>query len=144
MKKLILTAILGLAVCSAWAQGTVDFRNGGVTFRTVADRNVYTDATHTTLVKGVNWVAQLYYGSGTVANDSLLTAVTVAPVAFRATTSAGVGGVWVTLTPIRTLENVAVGAAATLQVRVWDITRFASWDAAVAGGGTIGDRKSVV
>ena len=41
MKKLIAVAVLGLTAVSGWAQGTVDFRNGGITFPTDADRRVY-------------------------------------------------------------------------------------------------------
>ena len=139
MKKLIVTAILGLAVVSTWAQGTVDFRNGGITFRTVADRNVY-DADGTTLLKGNNWVAQLYYLSGPDRGPDIATALVVTNLAvpFRSTTSTGVGGVWVTLTPIRILDNVAIGATATLQVRVWDVTKFSTFAAAIAGGGLYG------
>lgn len=79
-------------------------------------------------------MAQLYYGNAH-ATEGALVSVSEAPVPFRATASIGPGGVWVTLTPIRVLEGIPIGATANLQVRVWDITKFVTFEASVAGGG---------
>src|SRR5215475_12356970 len=57
MKIVIVTAILALTAVSGWTQGTVDFRNGGITFPTDTDRRVYlwtgVPLTGTTWVAGV-------------------------------------------------------------------------------------------
>jgi hypothetical protein len=42
------------------------------------------------------------------------------------------------VSPIFTFPDVVVGASATLQVRVYDSSKFASYEAALAGAGEIG------
>jgi hypothetical protein len=58
--------------------------------------------------------------------------------AFRApTTAAANQGTWVVAagaSPNFTFDDVAIGQSATLQVRVWDSAKFATFEAAVAGG----------
>ena len=140
MKKLIATAILSLIVVSGWAQGTVDFRNGGITFRSAADRLVK-DVDGTTPLVGVNYVAQLFYVAGASADLSHALA-SGTPVTFRVATTLS-KGIWLptslgNTSPIRILDGVGENGTATLQVRVWDITKFQSYDAAKAAGGLTG------
>jgi hypothetical protein len=143
MKKLIAVAILGLTAVSGWAQGTVDFRNGGITFPTDNDRRVYLGAVPTTPgggipLTGTTWVAGLWYLPGADKGAQIGTASQVGgrTFAFRPDTTA-LKGYWVApagVSPIFTFPDVAVGASATLQVRVWDSAKYNSYDAAVAGG----------
>lgn len=154
MKKLFAVAILGLAAVSSWAQGTVDFRNGGITFPTAANRYVYnagaqvgpgdaTDAANR--VTGTNMVAGLWFVVG--AGSPVTAALPVGGIfGFRAPTTADANkGTWVVpagSSPTFTLVGVDVGASATLQVRVWDGALFgrtaAGFAAAVAAGGITG------
>lgn len=143
MKKLIAVAILALTAASGWAQGTVDFRNGGITFPTTADRKVYPGFVGNGAgLTGTTWVAGLWYLAGADRGNAIATAAQVGgrTFAFRPTTTT-VPGAWVAtagVSPIFTFPDVAVGGTATLQVRVWDSSKFATWDAAVAGGGDVG------
>src|SRR2546427_12078571 len=63
MKTRIAIALLGLTV-SAWSQSAVDFRNGGVTFPTPADRFVYRDEVGGYKLVGTNYVAGLWFVQG--------------------------------------------------------------------------------
>lgn len=144
MKKLIAVAILGLTAVSGWAQGTVDFRNGGITFPTAADRKVYLGAVGAgDGLTGTTFVAGLWYVAGADQGGQIGQGRQAGPVgaaartfAFRSPTTT-LKGTWVVpagVSPIFELLDVGVGATATLQVRVWDSAKFASFDAAVAGG----------
>jgi hypothetical protein len=143
MKTLLALATFGLIAVSGWAQGTVDFRNGGITFPTPADRKVY----YYKAIPGVNgpglvgttWVAGLWYLAGADKGAQIGQAAQVGgrTFAFRPVTTM-LPGCWVApagVSPIFTFPDVAVGGSATLQVRVWDSAKFATYDAAVAGGG---------
>jgi hypothetical protein len=156
MKKLIAVCMLGLSAVSVWAQGQVNFINGGAAFLSVANRYVYqAGATPNDAVlggfpdalgsdsngrlTGTSWVAGLWYLSGAGHGAEIGTAAQAGRTfAFRtATTARQNQGVW--LVPIGAsslfdLANVANGAFATLQVRVWDGAKYSSFDAAVAGG----------
>lgn len=139
MKKLIAVAILGLTAVSGWAQGTVDFRNGGITFPTTADRKVYPGFVgNGPGLTGVNWVAGLWYLAGADRGQAIDTAAQLGgrTFAFRPSTTT-VPGAWVApagVSPIFTFPDVAVGATATLQVRVWDSAKFTTFAAALAAG----------
>lgn len=145
MKKLFpIVAALVISAQAAFSQGTVNFANTGA-FATTADRNVYQGAVGAAKLVGSSYVAALYYGTSdstittfairslTAGDDTLARSV----VAFRdvdpSNTAAGtwVGG-------IRTMLGTQVGQALKMQIRVWDISKFASYDLAVAGGGTVG------
>ena len=134
MKKVIAAAILALIPGSGWTQGTVDFRNGGITFPTDADRRVYGRNGPLT---GTTFVAGLWYLPGADRGGQMGSATQVGRTfAFRPDTTS-LKGYWVQpagVSPIFTFPDVAVGNAATLQVRVWDFAKFNSWEAAVAGG----------
>ena len=163
MKKLFAVAILGLAAVSGWAQGTVDFRNGGITFPTVANRFVYSsgpigagDATDAARrLTGTNFTSGLWFVAG-AGNGSQLaggrggvqalnaTAGSSALFNFRAgTTADGNKGTWVAVGGSSfTLAGIDVGQSATLQVRVWDYVQFgrseAGYLAALAAGSGVG------
>lgn len=152
MKKLIAIAVLGLAAVTSWAQGTIDFRNGGVTFKTAtANRYVYFGAVgpgagtpvpgsaDANRVVGTAYVAGLWYVNGADQGGQIAGARQVGRTfTFRAATTAeGNKGTWVVAagaSPTFTFTDLAIGQSATLQVRVWDNVKFASFEAAVAGG----------
>ena len=135
MKIVIVTAILALTAVSGWTQGIVDFRNGGITFPTDTDRRVYL-WTGVPLT-GTTWVAGLWHLPGADRGAQIGTATQVGRTfAFRSDPTS-LKGYWVApagVSPIFAFPDVAVGGAATLQVRVWDSAKFNSYDAAVAGG----------
>jgi len=125
----------------AFAQGIVVFKNGGLTFKTRADRRVYVGGDW---LVGTNYVAALYYipgadqnilsaTNGTLAygNDGLSLAY------FRPQTTTG-PGVWMNASAgvgnLRTLVGVVEGQTATLQVRVWDLDQYATFAEAFAAG----------
>jgi hypothetical protein len=149
MKKLIAIAVLGLATVTGWAQGKVDFRNGGVSFVTAANRYVYTaagvgpgqgtppGATDANRLIGTTFAASLWYVPGANQGGQIAGATQVGrSFNFRAdTTSAGNRGTWTVgaLDPVFVFTGLGFSAAATLQVRVWDTAKFTSFEAAVAG-----------
>jgi len=134
MKKLFAVAMLGLAAASSWAQGTVDFRNGGITFgNTTQDRLVYADRVGGTKLVGTNMVAGLWFGSQLAGNTGVQAGRTFA---FRAPTTQ-TPGTWIIpvgASSIFSLDGVAVLGATTLQVRVWDSTKFQTFAQAFAAG----------
>jgi hypothetical protein len=163
MKKLFAVAILGLAAVSGWAQGTVDFRNGGITFPTLANRYVYsggtvgpgdvTDAARR--LTGTNFTAGLWFMVGAGHSADLAagrggiqaqnaTAGSSSLFNFRAgTTTDANKGTWLSSGGATfTLAGVDVGGSATLQVRVWDYIQFgrseAGYLAALAAGSGVG------
>jgi len=120
MKKLILTAALGVACVSAFAQGTLNFANAGVGFQAKV-----TDTDHTTGLSGGAFSADLYWAAGTVTDSTLLNALN-APATFS--TVASQAGFFFGGT--RTIPGAAGGATITAQVRVWDTASGSSWQAA--------------
>ena len=129
MRKLIALFAVTVVAASAFAQGTVNFNNR-LTFATTGDRLVYADQAGTIPLVGTDWVAQLYYGSqGTV--EGSLVAVGASPATFRVATTTS-PGTWSGGT--RTLDTIPIGGTATLQVRVWNLASFPTYDAAYAAG----------
>jgi hypothetical protein len=146
MKKVILTACALCCAASVFAQGTV-ILNNRVTGTLVAP--IYgpnpanpsqalsgnsatgfpvgtTDYTGFPLLAGPNWVAQLW--AAPTAADPLTAQGT--PSAFRTGNAAGfISPSTVTLTGI-----AADAASAAFQLRAWDITSGATYDAATAKG----------
>ena len=150
-EKLIVVSVLGLAAVSSWAQGTVDFRNGGVSFKTVANRYIYfgtvgpgagtptPGSTDPNRVVGTQFVAGLWYVKGADQGGQISNARQVGRTFnFRPpTTSEATKGTWVIpagASPIFTFDDVAMGESATLQVRVWDSSKYATFETAIAGG----------
>lgn len=148
MKKLILAACALTCAASVFAQGTVVFNNrvtgtivthvysGGATPDVAVSGNGSTDtpagatswAGYTALA-GATYSAQLYAAPGTVTDATSL--VGAQPVTtFRTGAAAGfVSGVTATLTGVAGDSPVA-----TLQMRVWDNTTGATWEAATVRG----------
>jgi hypothetical protein len=143
MKKLLTSVALALiGVQAAFSQGQVNFNNSVATFGTDGiDRFVYSDHVGGTRLSGTNYVAALYWGTSadslnnfavrTLADTSLQSAVG----AFRIPTSSSIG-TWVG--GARFFVGADVGTTVQLQVRVWDITRFATYADALAQGGSTG------
>jgi len=136
LKKLSLTVALVVSAVSVFAQGSVNFNNGGLAFKTTADRNVYFGAVGTanggTLLVGTKFKVQLYVG----ADASSLEAINVPFASFRASAGAGTwsGGNRDLVTPTTTYPQ---GAQVFLAVRAWDSTTGASWEtAAIRGSST--------
>jgi len=126
MKKLIPFLALTLLATGAFAQGVVTFANNVITPNTP----YVLDAGGARLT-GTQWAAQLYYGSSV----NSLAAHTAAPNRFRAAGSS-LAGTWSTAVGAnRTLNGGGVGVPVFMQVRVWDLNQFATYEAAVAGGG---------
>jgi hypothetical protein len=144
MKKLLPLLTLGLTLISVSGQGLVDFRNGGPTFQTVADRCVYLDVVGGQKLVGTEYVAGLWYapGSDLSAVDASISADrgsrTGPDFHFRAaTTSEGNKGTWtipIGTSSHLTLDGVPQGSVAALQVRVWNSAKFGSFAEAFAGG----------
>ena len=124
MKKLIPFLVLLVGVTGAMAQGVVNFNNN--VLQAPPSRLVLSD-TGAPLV-GTNWAAQLYYGTTA---DSLQ-AHTALPSRFRVTTTMS-PGTW--SGGNRTLAGGGVGTTLFMQVRVWDTTRGATYEAATGTKG---------
>ncbi len=125
---LILLGSISLAQCDGW----VDFRNGGITFRIPGDRRIYLGAPGGTLLTGTNYGAQLYYGPA----PGDLRPVDAPPAHFRPSSTSS-PGVWLNSTAVgndRTLVGFNAGDTLWLQVRIWDVVKYPSWEAAFAFG----------
>lgn len=137
MKVLSLSLLL-LGTCSAVGQGLVFFRNGGITFPTVADRNVYLQESEyapPVRLTGTNFVAGLWFLPGPD-QGALIDGASQAgwTYTFRPPTTL-LPGVWLAGgNDYFTLAGVAPGETATLQVRVWDSVKYSSFaEARVVG-----------
>jgi len=129
----------------AFAQGTVNFSNSSDDLSSPPDRLIRWDSYpyspgqptpfpvgSPVASNGISGLrAQLYYGSST-ASESSLVPVSVAPAMFRSSTSPN-AGTWFGGT--RTLDGFLPGQTVNLQVRVWDISLASSFEAATALGG---------
>jgi hypothetical protein len=143
MKKLLASVALALiGVQAAFSQGQVNFANSTATFGNDGiDRFVYSGSVGGTKMSGTNFVAAIYWGTSA---DSLnnfavrtLTDTTLpsAVGAFRVSTSASIG-TWVG--GARFFIGANIGDTVQLQIRVWDITRFATYADALGQGGLTG------
>lgn len=142
MKKLVTILSLVMGAYSVFAQGTVTFANnvgfttadpsGGTRF--VYDVGSALSPTTGVPLKGTNYAAELYYG----ANAGSLSPLASSVFKFRPLTTTQPGR-WNATTPNQVLPGYDVGATATLQVRVWDIAKFATYEDAAAGGGITGE-----
>ncbi len=119
-----------------YAQGLVDFRNKITGF---VDAAVYADTVGGTKLAGDfmggNFVAQLYFGTANTPNS--FNAIADPPVPFRTGAAAGYWNAGADSS--RALPGIAAGTMnAWVQVRVWDLTKGATYDAAKAAGSLYG------
>src|SRR5262245_41012163 len=141
MKRSLFLFFLVLGTCNSFGQGLVDFRNGGITFPTDADRRVYRFAVGSppgVPLTGVNFVAGLWYLPGADRGASIWTAGQAGRAFSFRPPGTLLPGTWVVpagVSPMFALDGVTVGGSATLQVRVWDGFKYGSFGEAVAAGG---------
>lgn len=153
MKKTLLTLAFVATTASLMAQGTVTFANALSAWNSGTsaanygpipgqpDRLVYLDTmgVNANLLRGTNWAATIAFAPGTVANPAALTTYALNGAAdglskFRVSTTSS-PGTW--STGARTLPGVNPGETATLQIRVWDVALFPTWDAARLAPGAV-------
>jgi hypothetical protein len=144
MKKLCIIALLVIATASAFAQGSVNFRNDVLPASQGA--LVYLGAGTSTPLEGANYFVQLYFGAPNSTVDTTFTALTTAASKFRA---AGVSpGQWSGAT--RTIPGYFNNGGATdpkavsLQVRVWDSTLGTDYATAFGAAGGNFTGKSAI
>jgi hypothetical protein len=122
--------VLALGVCTAAAQGIVDFRNNQTDFPTPTNRTVYSFTVAEPLV-GTNFQARLLYGSDAA---SLQPATYTTPARFNnVTTGHSRAGTWIGGN--RTLAGFVPGQTVLLQVQVWDSTGGRTFEETLAAGG---------
>jgi hypothetical protein len=137
MKKVLAIALLSLAAVSSWAQGTVQFQNGQISFASAADRLIYLGQVGGTKMTGTNYVVGLYYIAGADQNIMSATAGTLAgALAVGRVSTTSSPGVWNNGAAgnTRILPGVDVTQTATLQVRAWDGSKYGSFAQAFAAG----------
>jgi hypothetical protein len=144
MKTPITLALFASSLALGWGQGQVDFRNQGITFRTLADRAVYLNYSAGIKLTGTNYVAGLWFVPGIDPNgvdgriDPHRGMFVGLLFRFRSpSTSDANKGTWAVppgVSPLFTFPGVFPGQTVTLQVRVWDWTRYASFADAWAAG----------
>jgi hypothetical protein len=130
MKRLLLTAVLGVVHALVFAQGTINFANGGPGLVAM----VY-DTDGATPLVGSAWSADLYWAPGVITDSTLLSALNQPATFSTVPQSAGLffGGA-------RTILGAAPGTTITAQIRVWDTASGGSWAAASAvNGARIGE-----
>ena len=134
MKKLIVTLALGMACVSAFAQGTLNFAN----VASGLNAKIFLDSVGSaTSPAGTGWIAQLWYGPAGSAESALIGLPTTATFStIAAQTGYFTGGQ-------RTIDTIAGGAAAVVQVRAWNAAAGATWDAAQLSPIGIAGRSSL-
>ena len=130
MKKTILAVAAVIASVGAWGQGQVNFSNVSAVIG--YDAQVF-DSDNTTPLMGPAYLAQLYTG----ASDDALAPVgaTTGFLDIAALPGQFNGGV-------RTIDGVAGGADALLQVRAWEASGGDTYEAAVSSGAKFGSSAS--
>lgn len=133
----IMATILFFLAClcmpiACWSQGTVNFRNSPVLFVDGIDRYVYLDFLGGTRLVGSSYVAELRYGT----DASSLNAVAPLVAPFRDIPPDDLlAGIWRGDTT--TLNGFTEANLVTLQVRVWDMSIFSTYDQASSSPGAI-------
>ena len=123
------------------AQGQVNFANTPATFNDGIDRYVYVGGVGGTRLVGTNYAAALYWGTGVGPLDqfavrALDNTSLGASVALFRDPGSSLAGTW--SGGSRFFVGQDVGASLQLQVRVWDISRFATYQLAIAAGDVTG------
>jgi len=138
MKK-TLTAVAVCLSCAAgvYAQGTVDFRNRNTAATPPLDAPVYQDVVGGTKLGNANFVANIFYSA---TQTGSYTAITDAAAPFRTGTGAGYWNFGTDFS--RAIPGIAGGSTAWIQIRVWDSTKGATYDAAKAAGSPYGDSNT--
>jgi len=135
MKKTLTAVAMCLSfTAGVYAQGQVDFRNRNTGLTPPLDSAVYSDMVGGTKLGDANFVAQIFFSA---TQTGSFTAITDPAAPFRTGTGAGYWNAGAD--PTRTLPGIAAGATAWIEVRVWDSTKGATYDAAKAAGGRYGD-----
>lgn len=135
MRRVVIALLLTGWANAIWGQGTVNFQNHGFFFQP-ADRLVYLGEVGGEKLIGTNYAGALYY---TLPGSTDLIPVPGAIRLFRLPTTT-LPGTWNTQpTATIVLPGVPSLFSTTLQVRVWDIQQFETWEAATAGGGAHGE-----
>ena len=123
---------------AAFGQGIVVFQNSGGIFGEPLpiDRFVYFGEVGGEKLVGTNYAAALYY---TLPGLTDLILVPGAIRLFRLPTTT-LPGTWNPQPNVGAiLPGVPIGQPTFLQVRVWDIQQFETWEVALAGGGLHGE-----
>ena len=126
MKKTLLTAAVIVACAGALAQGTV---NVSSTPSSIGSTQLVTDADGVTPLAGADYFAQMYMGPDA---DSL------APQGKAVNFLSGGGAGFFRDTDTVVVDNVAAGAEGIAQVRAWEASGGASFEAALAAGALVG------
>ena len=124
MLSMIMT-ICGCGIC--WSQGTLNFANAGVGVNAPIWHGL-TPWEPIYLCSGPDWVAGLWYGPAGAREQDL----TPHPVTATFSTIAAQAGYF--FGGARTIDTIAGGAVAVVQVRVWNIRAGATWDEAMGSG----------
>src|SRR6185369_2665749 len=137
--------LYGFSVLAGRGQGTVNFQNDSASLSSPPDRRIRIGSaedprnpfgTNNAPAVGTNIQVQLYYGSSTASQSSLIP-VTTAPAHLRSSTTS-LPGTW-SNGGQRTLNGFDFGSGMVqLQVRVWDINQGATYEQAQATGGFVG------
>jgi len=131
MKKIIAIACMLAGIAAYAADGTVNFNNRvGSSPNFTVNAPIF-DLDGATKLAGTGYLAQLYGG----ASEATLAAVGVA-VPFRTGTGAGYFNPAPDAT--RAIPGITPGTAAAIQVRAWDASKGATYEAALAAGGATG------
>jgi len=132
MKTCLALLLLVAAASTGSCQGSVLFLNN-VSFSTPdptgGNRLVYLDAVGGVRLTGTRYVAELYFG----ADAGSLQPLPISIAHFRPPTTLQ-PGTWNYPPGSVILPGFDIGTTPTLQVRVWDITQFASYEEAVGNG----------
>src|SRR5688572_23359250 len=139
--SIVTIGCLALSVLASFVQGIVNFNNTPMTFPDSAtvDRFVY--GPDGNRLAGRNWAAALYFGTQAHLVNSLATlnatdtSLASALGLFRIPATV-LPGTWVG--GHRTLLGTSPGQMVHMQVRVWDVSLYESFDVAKASGGIIG------
>jgi len=130
MKKAIIAIAIWAASVSAFAQGQVDFLGfiGYVDGNTATEAAVY-DVNGTTRLQGSAFLAQLYWSSTSFTGTGGGSAVSASPAPFLTAADAS-AGFWDAGASSSRTVGVPAGGTVFVQVRAWNASAGATWEAA--------------